>query len=271
MPAWFEPENQRRARRLQGVRDPAGDTIAVPISHEPSPDRAGRKDFRLQGSEFDPRTTRRREFHQRRRASVYAGRRGVVKYRGRTYLVLANEGDFREEMLIVRRLAVRRIWHSLRSIACASRTSTRPRVICAAGARSMSIREAKRHPRLRQRQHSRYGGTSAAFDNGRSRGEGVEPEGVALLDIRGRTYAFVGLERTTTAEIAVFDVSDPNQVTFLDMIRDAGRFVARVIRLRYRGRYYLAIANKWRHNQATPIRRCAIDPQWSIGERLLLW
>ena len=82
-------------------------------------------------------------------------------------------------------------------------------------------------------------------DNGRSRDKGVEPEGVALLDIRGRTYAFVGLERTTTAAIAVFDVSDPNHATFLDMIVTPGDLSPEGLSaFAYRGRYYLAIANE---------------------------
>ena len=52
------------------------------------------------------------------------------------------------------------------------------------------------------------------YDDGRSRDKGVEPEGVALLEIRGRTYAFVGLERTTSSAIAVFDSPIPTRPGF---------------------------------------------------------
>jgi hypothetical protein len=48
--------------------------------------------------------------------------------------------------------------------------------------------------------------TSNRFDN-RSDNKGPEPEGVATGTIRGRTYAFVGLERI--GGFMVFDVSDP--------------------------------------------------------------
>jgi hypothetical protein len=50
----------------------------------------------------------------------------------------------------------------------------------------------------------------------------VEPEGVDLLDIGRRAYAFIGLERTTKSAVAIFDITNP----------------------RMRGHYYLAIANE---------------------------
>ena len=52
------------------------------------------------------------------------------------------------------------------------------------------------------------------YDDGRSRDKGVEPEGVALLDIGGRTYAFVGLERTTSSTVAVFDITTRTTLNF---------------------------------------------------------
>ena len=188
------------------------------------------------------------------------------KYRGRTYLVLANEGDFRED-------------NADRSAAGSapyfapdpldrlriSNVDSSPGNLYAAGARSMSIREADgtlvydSGSILDTEAHER-----GIYDNGRSRDKGVEPEGVALLDIRGRTYAFVGLERTTTAAIAVFDVSDPNHVTFLDMIVTPGDLSPEGLSaFAYRGRYYLAIANEVAApNQATTHTTLyRIDPQ----------
>ena len=227
----------------------------------------GAKDFRLQGNEFDPKDNEQREFHQRRRASVlHAGRRGVVQYRGRTYLVLANEGDFREDN------ADRSAAGGAPYLALApldrlriSNVDSSPGNLYAAGARSMSIREADgtlvydSGSILDREAHER-----GIYDDGRSRDKGVEPEGVALLDIRGRTYAFVGLERTTTAAIAVFDVSDPNHVTFLDMIVTPGDLSPEGLSaFAYRGRYYLAIANEVAApNQATTHTTLyRIDPQ----------
>ncbi len=53
------------------------------------------------------------------------------------------------------------------------------------------------------------------FDT-RSDNKGPEPEGIAVGTIRGRTYAFVGLERI--GGVAIYDVSIPNQPTFVDYV-----------------------------------------------------
>ncbi|RMF11906.1 MAG: alkaline phosphatase, partial [Alphaproteobacteria bacterium] len=48
----------------------------------------------------------------------------------------------------------------------------------------------------------------------RSDNKGPEPEGVAVGEIAGRTYAFIGLERV--GGIMIYDVSDPEQPQFVD-------------------------------------------------------
>jgi hypothetical protein len=58
-------------------------------------------------------------------------------------------------------------------------------------------------------------GTSLTFDT-RSDNKGPEPEGVVLGKAFGRTYAFIGLERT--AGVMVYDVSDPFKSTFVQYI-----------------------------------------------------
>ena len=74
---------------------------------------------------------------------------------------------------------------------------------------------------------------------------GVEPEGVALRKIGPRTFAFIGLERTTTAAVAIFDITDINAVTFVDMIVTRGDLSPEgLAAYKYRGNYYLAIANE---------------------------
>lgn len=55
-------------------------------------------------------------------------------------------------------------------------------------------------------------GTPASFDT-RSDNKGPEPEGVAVGVIDGRTYAFIGLERT--GGVMVFDVSNPTNPSFV--------------------------------------------------------
>jgi hypothetical protein len=83
------------------------------------------------------------------------------------------------------------------------------------------------------------------YDDGRSRDKGVEPEGVALLEIRGRTYAFVGLERTTISSVAVFDVTNPHEAAFLDLIVTPGDLSPEgLAAFAYRGDFYLAISNE---------------------------
>ncbi|MBL0718687.1 PEP-CTERM sorting domain-containing protein [Piscinibacter sp. Jin2] len=83
------------------------------------------------------------------------------------------------------------------------------------------------------------------YDDGRSDNKGVEPEGVALLDIEGRTFAFIGLERTTTAATAVFDITDPTQVSFIDFIVGQGdRAPEGLTGFKVGNDYYLAVANE---------------------------
>ena len=48
----------------------------------------------------------------------------------------------------------------------------------------------------------------------RSDNKGPEPEGVALGTIRGRTFAFIGLERI--GGVMVYDITDPAAARFVD-------------------------------------------------------
>jgi len=211
----------------------------------------GAKDFSVPGNEFDPKDNDGTiEFINANANGLYMPD-GVASYksRGRTYLVLANEGDFREDN--ADRSAAGSAPYSAAAPLDRLRISNRdssPGNLFAAGARSMSIREADgtvvydSGSILDTEAHRR-----GIYDNGRSRDKGVEPEGVALLSIRGRTYAFVGLERTTTGAVAVFDVTDPNDATFLDMIVTPGDLSPEGLSaFAFRGDFYLAIANEVR-------------------------
>ena len=58
-------------------------------------------------------------------------------------------------------------------------------------------------------------GTVDSFDS-RSDAKGAEPEGVVVGEVDGKTYAFVGLERT--GGIAVYDISQPAESEFVQYI-----------------------------------------------------
>ena len=55
------------------------------------------------------------------------------------------------------------------------------------------------------------------FDD-RSDNKGPEPEGLTLGSVRGRQYAFVGLERT--GGIAAYDVTNPHSPVFVDYVNN---------------------------------------------------
>jgi DNA-binding beta-propeller fold protein YncE len=65
------------------------------------------------------------------------------------------------------------------------------------------------------------GPTSKQWD-GRSTSKGPEPEGMAVGEINGRHYAFVGLERV--GGIMVYDVTAPTQTKFLQYINTRTHF-----------------------------------------------
>jgi len=52
------------------------------------------------------------------------------------------------------------------------------------------------------------------WQDGRSPNKGPEPEGLAIGEINGRTYLFIGMERT--GHIFQFDITNPLGVTFVD-------------------------------------------------------
>jgi hypothetical protein len=89
------------------------------------------------------------------------------------------------------------------------------------------------------------------YADGRSDDKGVEPEGIALYTVAGRTLAFVGLERTTRSAVAVFDITDPANATFLQMIvGDAVPGLSPEVRpegltvFEHDGKLFLAVANE---------------------------
>jgi hypothetical protein len=164
---------------------------------------------------------------------------------GYTFLVLANEGDFREDDADRVAASTYGAVAPLDRLRVSNRDSS-PGNLFAAGARSFSIRGPNGglvydSGSILDREAFARG----IYNDSRSRDKGVEPEGIALLEVGYRTYAFVGLERTTQSAVAVFDITSPFDVQFVDMIvtpTDSGP--EGLAAYRHNGQYYLAIANE---------------------------
>jgi len=206
----------------------------------------GTKDFGLPGNQIDPLDNNDVEFISPVAKGLYMpDGLAAYKWRGRTLLVMANEGDFREDdadRLAASALGAFSPLNRLR----VSATESSPGNLYAAGARSFSIRDEFGNlvydsGDILDKEADRRG----IYNDGRSRDKGVEPEGVALHDLGGRTYAFVGLERTTKSAVAVFDITDPYDVSFVDVIVTQGGVSPEgLVAYRHRGADYLAIAHE---------------------------
>lgn len=208
----------------------------------------GVKDFSLPGNEIDPLNdgVLPPTFGSHPVKGLYMPD-GIAAYewRGKTYLVMANEGDFREDDGDRSAASTVGATGALANLRV-SNTDSAPGDLYAAGARSFSIRDENGvlvydSGSILDRKAAELG----IYDDGRSRDKGVEPEGVALLDIGGRTYAFIGLERTLKGAVAVFDVTVPAKTTYIDMIVTDGDVAPEgLVAYHYRGDFYLAIANE---------------------------
>ena len=203
----------------------------------------GAKDFSLPGNEIDPKDNDGQVLFRSVAAKGLYMPDSIATYKwhGDTYLIMANEGDFREDNVDRVAAGAASPLDRLRVVA-----DLRSSGLFAAGARSFSIRRTNGEivydsGSILDREANRR----LIYDDGRSRDKGVEPEGVALLKIGSRTFAFVGLERTTKTAVAVFDITDLDDVRFVDMIVSDGDLSPEgLAAYKYRGNYYLAIANE---------------------------
>jgi hypothetical protein len=105
------------------------------------------------------------------------------------------------------------------------------------GARSFSIWDAQTGERVYDSGNdfesitaNRYGSlfnhdhTRSLSGDKRSNSKGPEPEGLAIGEINGRTYAFVGLERM--GGVMVYDITNPNAATFQQYLNNRDVTVA---------------------------------------------
>lgn len=220
----------------------------------------GLKDFSLPGNEIDPsdqdgvialRSVPVKGLYQPDAIAAY-------EFRGETYLVMANEGDARdngsadgedERRGSAGNASIEYVadGSELGRLTFSNIDSARGGPLVAFGGHSISIRRAE-DGKLVYDSGSKLDSEAirlGIYDDGRSDNKGVEPEGLALLRIKGRVLAFVGLERTLKSAIGVFDITDPREVQYLDMIvSDGDLAVEGVTAFKSRGRYYVAIANE---------------------------
>jgi hypothetical protein len=164
---------------------------------------------------------------------------------GKTFLVMANEGDARWDEQDEARASAFGGSGDLARLTVSNADSSASNLM-AFGARSFSIRDADGN--LVFDSGSQLDAQAIArnlYDDTRSDNKGVEPEGVALLEIDGRVLAFIGLERTTQSAIAVYDITDPANASFIDMIVGEKDVSPEGLSAFMRdGRAYLAVSNE---------------------------
>jgi DNA-binding beta-propeller fold protein YncE len=149
----------------------------------------------------------------------------AFKSGAKTYVVMANEGDFREDDADRSAASSVGATGNLAGLRVSNTDSSAGKLF-AAGARSFSIRDSDGNlvydsGNILDVQADLAG----LYDDARSRDKGVEPEGVELMQIAGKTFAFIGLERTTSGAVAVFDidVNDPTKTSFVRMLTIDGQ------------------------------------------------
>jgi hypothetical protein len=169
------------------------------------------------------------------------------QHKGKTYIVMANEGDTREDDGDkVRAAKINDSPSDLKRLNVSLPDSPSGDQLVTFGGRSFSIRD--ENGRLLYDSGSMLDAEAIArgiYDDKRSDDKGVEPEGVTLLKRWGKVYAFIGLERTKIAAVAVFDITDPRSVSFIDMIVTEGDISPEgLVTYSSKGRQYLGISNE---------------------------
>ncbi len=221
----------------------------------------GAKDFSLPGNSIDPLNNGSVNFISANVKGLYMPD-GIAAYdvAGKTYLVTANEGDFREDDGDRSAAGSLGATGDLANIRV-SNTDSSPGDLYAAGARSFSIRDADGNlvydsgDILDKEAFAR-----GIYDDARSRDKGVEPEGVDLFTLGGRTIAAVGLERTLKGAIALFDITDPTKASFIDMIVSEGDLAPEgLVAFEKDGSIFLAFANE--SSNTTSLFRISAVPE----------
>jgi DNA-binding beta-propeller fold protein YncE len=222
----------------------------------------GVKDFSQPGNAIDPSDRDARVELRQVNAYGFYQPDGMASYSvgGQTFIVMANEGDARADEQDEARASSFGATGDLARLTVSTADSA-PGALYAFGARSFSIRDTS--GAIVFDSGSELDAQAIArglYDDGRSDNKGVEPEGVALGSLGGRTFAFIGLERTTTSAIAVYDITDPAHASFVDMIVGAGDLSPEGLStFTIDGALYLAVANEV--SGTTSLYRVAAVPE----------
>jgi DNA-binding beta-propeller fold protein YncE len=173
---------------------------------------------------------------------------GMAAYQagGQTFIVMANEGDTREDDGDKARAStLSGTPNDLKRLNISTTDSTAGNLVTF-GARSFSIRnEAGGVVFDSGNQLDKEAIARGIYDDGRSDDKGVEPEGVELVFIGDRTYALIGLERTTKGAVAIYDVTNPANASFVDMLVTDGDIAPEGLEgFVMGGKHYLAISNE---------------------------
>lgn len=217
----------------------------------------GAKDYRLPGNAVDPTD---RDYLSGSSGPTRIALRNVplkglyqpdaiASYRGvdgQTYIVTANEGDANFDDADLARASTLGVSGELGRTNISRLDSTKDDLY-SFGARSFSIwNEQMEQVFDSGSMLDALAIAAGIYADGRSDDKGVEPEGLALLQVGDRTLAFIGLERTTKSSVAVFDVTDPRQVSFVDyMVSESGDISPEGLSaFEMDGFYHLAVANE---------------------------
>ncbi len=228
-----------------GVLDLSSNTFSQVIG-------LGTKDFSAAGNEIDPsHKDGKIELRSVAVKGLYQpDGMATFEKNGQTYIVMANEGDTREDDGDKARAkdvaAFTDEPADLKQLNISTTDSTSGTDLVTFGGRSFSIRD--ENGNIVFDSGNTLDSEAIArgiYNDGRSDDKGVEPEGVTLLEINGRTLAFIGLERTTKSTVAVYDITNPANATFLDMIVTDGDLAPEGLTAYVSGnQYFLAIANE---------------------------
>ena len=137
--------------------------------------------------------------------------------KGKDYFITANEGDGRDYGTYTDEARGSGNANRVRRLTDDANVGSGADRITTFGSRGVSIYDAITGVRVWDSGNTLQTIAIAAgvYNDDRSDDKGVEPEGVVVKELNGRTYAIVSLERTTKSMLAVFDITDTAKVRFV--------------------------------------------------------